>query len=138
MSLLVFYASLGKKLKGAWSLPTNGLVDVSHLKRGLELEGHVSAQGYKNFYQAYSSHLPINQMKACAGNNERKKLIVMVVKTFDIGMIEATGLLNRTICDTASDINEKKLNCAKVPRIAASAGRPTKICHFGSTPGRYS
>jgi len=35
------------------------------------------------------------------------------MKAFDIGMIEATGLLNCVVRDTAIDINAVKLNCAE-------------------------
>ena len=80
----------------------HGLVNLSPMKMGPE--GHVSAQAYKNLCQAYSSLIPINQMNACAGDNSRKKLIPMIMKTFDIGTIEATGLLNRVVRNTAIDI----------------------------------
>ena len=90
-------------------------MNVSPMKMGPE--GHVSAQAYKNLCQAYSSLVPINQMNACAGDNSRKKLIPMLMKTFDIGTIEATGLLHCVVCDTAIDINAVKLNCAEDRRI---------------------
>ena len=89
----------------------HGLVNISPIKMGPE--GHISAQAYKNLCQAYSSLIPINQMNACAGDNSRKKLIPMLMKAFDIGMIEATGLLNCVVRDTAIDINAVKLNCAE-------------------------
>ena len=41
----------------------------------------------------------------------------MLVKTFDIGTIEATGLLHRVVRDGAIDINAGKLNCAEDCRI---------------------
>jgi hypothetical protein len=80
-------------------------------------EGHVSAQVYKNLCQAYSSRVPINQMNACAGDNSRKKLIPMLMKTFHIGSIKATGLFNCVVCNTAIGINAGKLNCAEDCRI---------------------
>jgi hypothetical protein len=78
---------------------------------------HVLVQAYKNLCQAYSSLVPINQMNACAGDNSQKNLIPMLMKTFHIGTIEATGLLNRVVRDTAIDINADKLNCAEDRRI---------------------
>ena len=63
------------------------------------------------------SLVPINQMNACAGDNSRKNLIPMLMKTFHIGTIEATGLLKCVVCDTAIDINADKLNCAEDHRI---------------------
>ena len=93
----------------------HGFVNVSPMKMGPE--GHVSAQAYTNLCQAYSSLVPINQMNACAGDNSRKKLIPMLVKTFDIGTIEATGLLHRVVRDTAIEINAVRLNCAEDRRI---------------------
>jgi hypothetical protein len=93
----------------------HGLVNVSSMKMGPE--GHVSAQAYKNLCQAYSSLVPINQMNACAGDNSRKMLIPMLMKTFDIGTIDATGLLNHVVRDTAIDINAVRLNCAEDRRI---------------------
>ncbi len=89
----------------------HGLVNLSPIKMGPE--GHVSVQAYKNLCQAYSSLIPINQMNACAGDNSRKKLIPMLMKTFDIGTIKATRLLNRAVRDMAIDINAVKLNCAE-------------------------
>ena len=92
-----------------------GLVDVSPMKMGSE--GNILVRAYKNLCQAYSSLVPINQMNAYAGENSRKKLIPMLMKTFDIGTIEATGLLNRVVRDTAIEINAEKLNCAEDCRI---------------------
>ena len=93
----------------------HGLVNVSPMKMGPE--GHVSAQAYKNLCQAYSSLVPINQMNACAGDNSRKKLIPMLMKTFHIESIKATGLFNCVVCNTAIGINAGKLNCAEDRRI---------------------
>ena len=92
-----------------------GLVDVSPMKMGSE--GNISARAYENLCQAYSSLVPINQMNACAGENSRKKLIPMLMQTFNVGTIEATGLLNCVVRDTATDINAEKLNCAEDCRI---------------------
>ena len=52
-------------------------------------------------------------MNACTGDNSWKKLILMLMKTFDVGTIKAMGLLNCVVCDTATDINMEKLNCAE-------------------------
>jgi hypothetical protein len=93
----------------------HGLVDVSPMKMGPK--GHVSAQAYTNLCQAYSSLVPINQMNACAGDNSRKNLIPKLMETFHIGTIDATGLFNRVVRDTAIDINAVKLNCAEDCRI---------------------
>ena len=41
----------------------------------------------------------------------------MLAKTFNIGTLDATGLLNRVVCDTATDIHAVKLNCAEDRRI---------------------
>ena len=72
---------------------------------------------YKFLCHAYLSLIPINQMNACAGDNSRKKMIPMLAKTFNIGTIEATRLLNRVVCYTATNINAVKLNCAEDRRI---------------------
>ncbi len=41
----------------------------------------------------------------------------MLAKTFDIGTIETTGVLNCIACDMATNINAGKLNCAEDCRI---------------------
>ena len=41
----------------------------------------------------------------------------MLAKTFNIGTLDATGLLNRVVRDTATDIHAVKLNCAEDRRI---------------------
>ncbi len=41
----------------------------------------------------------------------------MLAKTFNIKIIEAAELLNHVFCDTATDINAVKLNCAEDRRI---------------------
>ena len=55
---------------------------------------------YKFLCQAYKSLIPINQMNVCTGDNSRKEMIPMLAKTFNIGTIEATGLLNRVVRHT--------------------------------------
>jgi len=49
--------------------------------------------------------------------SDRKNLIPMLIKTFHIGTIKATGLLNCVVRDTAIDINANKLNCEEDRRI---------------------
>jgi hypothetical protein len=56
-------------------------------------------------------------MNACAGENSRKEIIPMLAKTFNIGTLDATGLLNCVVRDTATDIHAVKLNCAEDRRI---------------------
>jgi hypothetical protein len=56
-------------------------------------------------------------MTVSAGDNSWKKTIPMFSKTFNIGLIEATGLLNCMVRNTAIDINAKRLNCADERRI---------------------
>ena len=92
-----------------------GLINASPMKMGPI--GHISAMAYKILCQAYKSLVPINQMNACAGDNSRAKMIPMFAKTFNIGTVQATGLLNRVVRDTATDINAKKMNCAEDRRI---------------------
>ena len=92
-----------------------GLVNASPMKMGPA--GLLPAMAYKFLCQAYLSLIPINQMNACAGDNSRKEMIPMLTKTFNIGTIEATGLLNRVVCDTATNINAVKLNSAEDCRI---------------------
>ena len=41
----------------------------------------------------------------------------MLTKTFNIGTLDATGLLNRVVCDTATDIDALKLNFVEDRRI---------------------
>jgi hypothetical protein len=92
-----------------------GLVNASPTKMGPI--GHISAMAYKFLCQAYKSLVPINQMNACTGDNSRAKMIPMFAKTFNIGTVQATGLLNRVVRDTAIDINAEKMNCAEDRRI---------------------
>ncbi len=44
-------------------------------------------------------------------------MILMLANMSNIGTIEATGLLNRVVRDTATDISAVKLNCAEDRRI---------------------
>ena len=81
----------------------HGLVNASPMKMGPA--GLLPAMAYTFLCQAYLSLIPINQMNTCAGDNSRKEMIPMLTKTFNIGTIEATGLLNRVVCDTATNIN---------------------------------
>ncbi len=88
-----------------------GLVDASPMKMGPV--GHIDAISYKLLCQAYTSLIPINQMNACAGDNSRKKMIPMLAKTFNIGTLEATNLIDHVVQDTSTDIHASKLNCAE-------------------------
>ena len=91
----------------------HGVVNASPMKMGPA--GLLPAMAYKFLCQAYKSIIPINQMNACAGENSRKEMIPMLVKTFNIGTIEATGLLNCIVHNMSTDINAVKLNCAEDP-----------------------
>ena len=71
----------------------HGLVNTSPMKMGST--GLLPAIAYKFLCHAYLSIIPINQMNVCAGDNSRKEMIPMLAKMFNIGTIEATGLLNR-------------------------------------------
>jgi hypothetical protein len=51
--------------------------------------------------------------QALPGNNSRKKVIVMLAKTFDVRTVAATELLNCIVHDMVIDIKAAKLNCAK-------------------------
>jgi len=79
--------------------------------------GAISAVAYNFLCQAFSSLIPINQMNACAGENSRAKLILMLAKVFNFRTLAATELLNRVVCDTAIDIKAAKLNCTEDRRI---------------------
>ncbi len=92
-----------------------GLINTSPMKMGPV--GNISAVAYKFLCRAYKSLVSINQMIARAGDNSRSSMIPMFAKTFNIGTGQATGLLNRVVRDTATDINAKKLNCAEDRRI---------------------
>ena len=52
-------------------------------------------------------------MNSYAGDNSRKEIIPMLAKMFNIGTLDATGLLNRIVRDTATDIHTVKLNCVE-------------------------
>jgi len=79
--------------------------------------GLLPAMACKFLCQAFLSLIPINQMNACTGDNSRKEMILMLTKMFNIGTIEATGLLNCIVRDTATGINGVKLNSAEDCRI---------------------
>jgi hypothetical protein len=51
----------------------------------------------------------------------------MLAKTFNIGTLDATGLLNRVVCDTATDIRAVKLNCAEDRRMPHPLDNVPKI-----------
>ena len=72
---------------------------------------------YKFLCQAYKSLVPINQMNACAGDNSRVKMIPMIRKTLNVSTVQATGILNQVIRDTATEIYADRLNCAEDRRI---------------------
>jgi len=92
-----------------------GLVNAFPMKMGPI--GHISAMAFKFLCQAYKSIVSINQMNACTGDNSWAKMIPMFAKTFDIGTVQATGLLFRVVRDTATDISAEKMNCAEERRI---------------------
>ena len=92
-----------------------GLVNASPMKMGPA--GLLPAMAYTFLCQAYLSLIPINQMNVCTGDNSRKEMIPMLAKTFNVGTLDATGLLNRVVCDKATDIRAVKLNCAEDRRI---------------------
>jgi hypothetical protein len=91
------------------------LVNASPIKMGPA--GHISAMTYKFLCQAYKSLVPINQMNACAGNNSRAKMIPIFSKTLNVSTVQAMGILNRVIRDTATDIHADRLNCVEDQRI---------------------
>jgi len=93
----------------------HGLVIASPMKMGPT--GLLSTMAYKFLCQAYLSLIQINQMNACTGDNSRKEMIPMLVKTFNIGILDATGLLNHVVCNTATDIHMVKLNFVEDRRI---------------------
>jgi hypothetical protein len=82
-----------------------GLINTSPMKIGPL--GHISAVAYKFLCQAYKSLVPLN----------RSKMIPIFAKTFNIGTVKASRLLNRVVRDTATDINAEKMNCAEDRRI---------------------
>jgi len=79
--------------------------------------GTISEGTYKLLCEALSSLIPINGMNARSGDNSRKKLMTMLVKTMDIETSEAGKLLDRLLRDTAQDIHAEKLNCAEDRRV---------------------
>jgi hypothetical protein len=121
MSVRQVYAKISAQYEMCPSIATitryanSGLINASPVKMGPV--GNISATAYKFLCQAYSSILPIHQMNACAGENTRKKVIPMLTKVFDIGMVAAGKLLDRVICDTSETVSAEKLNCVEDRRI---------------------
>ncbi len=70
--------------------------------------GILSEGTYKLLCVALSSLILIHGMNACAGDNSRKKIITMLVKTMDMESREAEKLLDRLLRDTAQDIHGEK------------------------------
>jgi hypothetical protein len=125
MSIRLVYDAITAKYGTCPSIATisryakQGLINASPMKMGPI--GHILALAYKFLCQAYKSLVPINQMNACAGDNSRAKMIPMFTKTFNIGTVTVTGLLNQVVRNTATDINAKKMNCAEDRRIRWTA-----------------
>ena len=121
MSIRMVYDAITAKYETCPSIAAisrytkQGLINASPMRTGPI--GHISAVAYKFLCQAYKSLVPINQMNACAGDNSRAKMIPMFAKTFNIGTVAATGLLNRVVRNMATDINAEKMNCAEDRRI---------------------
>ena len=90
-------------------------MNVSPKKMGSS--GTISEGTYKLLCEGLSSLIPINGMNARYGDNSRKKLMTMLVKTMDIESSEAGKLLYRLLRDTAQDIHAEKLNCAEDHRV---------------------
>ena len=121
MSIRQVYYSITAKYKTRPSIATisryakEGLINASPMKMGPV--GHILSVAYKFLCKAYKSLIPINQMNECTGDNSQAKMIPMFAKTFNIRMVQATGLLNQVVHDTATDINAEKMNCAEDHRI---------------------
>jgi hypothetical protein len=121
MSIRMVYDAITAKYETCPSIATisryakQGFTNASPMR--MSPFGHILAVAYKFLCQAYKSLVPINQMNACAGDNSRAKMIPIFAKTFSIRTVKATGLLNRVIRDTATDINCEKMNCAEDRRI---------------------
>ena len=90
-------------------------MNVSPKKMGQS--GILSEGTYRLLCEALSSLIPINGMNARSGDNVRKKITTMLVKTMDMDSIEAGKLLDRLIRDTAQDIHAEKLICAEDRRV---------------------
>ena len=121
MSIRMVYDAITAKYETCPSIATisryakQGLINASPLRTGPL--GHISAVAYKFLCQAYKSLVPINQMNVCTGDNSRAKMIPIFAKTFSFGTVKATGLLNRVIRNTATDINAEKILCGGPPHL---------------------
>jgi hypothetical protein len=73
-----------------------GLVDASPKKTGPD--GNLPKAAYKLLCDAFATVVAIHQLNARAGDNTRRKIIIMLMKTFDIPKREASKLLvSRTL-----------------------------------------
>jgi hypothetical protein len=121
MSIRMVYDAITAKYETCPSIATisryakQGLINASPMRTGPF--GHISAVAYKFLCQAYKSLVPINQMNVCTGDNSRAKMIPIFAKTFSFGTVKATGLLNRVIRNTATDINAEKILCGGPPHL---------------------
>ena len=121
MSIRMVYDAITAKYETCPSIATisryakQGLINASPMRAGPL--GHISAVAYKFLCQAYKSLVPINQMNVCTGDNSRAKMIPIFAKTFSFGTVKATGLLNRVIRNTATDINAEKILCGGPPHL---------------------
>ena len=121
MSIRMVYDAITAKYETCPSIATisryakQGLINASPMRTGPL--GHISAVAYKFLCQAYKSLVPINQMNVCTGDNSRAKMIPIFAKTFSFGTVKATGLLNRVIRNTATDINAEKILCGGPPHL---------------------
>jgi len=79
-----------------WSLVTRNR-DSSILPQWRWVPLAVFRPWHASFYARHKSLVPINQMNRYTGDNSRAKMIPMFVKTFNIGTVKATGLLNRVV-----------------------------------------
>jgi hypothetical protein len=98
MSIRMVYDAITANYETCPSIATisryakQGLINAFPMRTGPL--GHILAVAYKFLCQAYKSLVPINQMNACTGDNSRAKMIPIFAKTFSIGTVKATGLLN--------------------------------------------
>ncbi len=100
------YCGVGPSFTTIHQYAKEGLVNVSPKKMGTS--GNLSEGTYKLLCEALSSLIPINGMNARSGDNSRKKLTTILVKTMDIETSEAGKLLDRLLRDTAQDIHAEK------------------------------
>ena len=70
-----------------------GLVDASPKKTGPD--GNLPKAAYKLLCEAFATVIPIQQLNARAGDNTRRKIVIMLMKTLDIPKREASKLLTR-------------------------------------------